>query len=75
MLPTMLSAFLFAFIGAASVSIVPKQLMEFVVFFILIAMAIYTFTEKKPRLIQPKYTLRNKRDYIGNFFWRPYWFL
>ena len=47
MLPTMLSAFLFAFLGAFSVSIVPKKLMEFVVFFILIAMAIYTFTEKK----------------------------
>lgn len=46
MLPTMLSAFLFAFLGAFSVSIVPKKLMELVVFFILIAMAIYTFTEK-----------------------------
>lgn len=46
MLPTMLSAFIFAFLGAFSVSIVPKKLMEFVVFFILIAMAIYTFKEK-----------------------------
>lgn len=46
MLPTMASAFVFSFLGAFSVSLVPQKVMEYVVFFVLIAMAIYTFSKK-----------------------------
>lgn len=68
MLPTMLSAFLFAFLGAFSVSIVPKKLMEFVVFFILIAMAIYTFTEKKLGLVASNKHCGSKEIISGVLF-------
>jgi len=33
MLPTMISAFIFAFLGAMSVSFIPKELMRYIVFF------------------------------------------
>lgn len=46
MLSTMASAFVFSFLGAFSVSLVPQEVMEYVVFFVLIAMAIYTFAKK-----------------------------
>jgi uncharacterized membrane protein YfcA len=46
MLPTMVSAFIFAFIGALSVALIPKRLMEYIVFFVLISMAGYTFVKK-----------------------------
>lgn len=46
MIPTMISAFVFAFLGAAFVANVPKKLMELVVFFILIAMAIIRLRKK-----------------------------
>lgn len=46
LLPTMFSAFLFSFLGAFSVSLIPKTLMEYVVFVILIVMAIHTFARK-----------------------------
>lgn len=46
LLPVMLSAFLFSYLGALSVSMVPKKTMEVVAFVILITMAIYTFKEK-----------------------------
>lgn len=46
LLPTMLSAFIFAYVGAISVSIIPKQLMQYVVFILLVMMAIYTFVKK-----------------------------
>ncbi len=68
MLPTMLSAFIFAFLGAFSVSIVPKKLMEFVVFFILIAMAIYTFKEKKLGLVGFNKHCGSKEIALGVFF-------
>ncbi|KUM40145.1 sulfite exporter TauE/SafE family protein [Pseudomonas sp. EpS/L25] len=45
-LPTMLSAFVFSFLGAFSVSLVPKGIMEHVVLVMLITMAIYTFMKK-----------------------------
>ncbi|MEF9672001.1 sulfite exporter TauE/SafE family protein [Pseudomonas sp. PCH446] len=47
MLPIMCSAFIFSFLGALSVSLVPKRLMEYVAFFVLIMMAAYTFFKKK----------------------------
>ena len=46
LLPTMLSAFIFAYFGALSVAFIPKQLMQYCVFFLLIFMAIYTFIKK-----------------------------
>ena len=46
MLPTMISAFIFAFLGAMSVSFIPKELMRYIVFFLLVIMAIYTFSKK-----------------------------
>lgn len=45
-IPTMLSAFLFAFIGALSTSLIPKASMEYGVFIVLIVMAVYTFAKK-----------------------------
>ncbi len=45
-LPTMLSAFICAYAGALSVSLIPKQLMQYAVFVLLILMAIYTFAKK-----------------------------
>ena len=67
MLPTMISAFLFAFLGAASVSIVPKKLMEFIVFFVLIGMAIYTFTEKNLGLLSHNIHCGTKQIILGVF--------
>ncbi len=46
MLPTMISAFVFSFLGALSVSLIPKTLMEYAVFVLLIAMAVHTFIRK-----------------------------
>jgi uncharacterized membrane protein YfcA len=46
LLPTALSAFVCAYLGALSVSFVPKALMKYVVFGVLVAMAIYTFFKK-----------------------------
>jgi len=45
-LPTMISAFILAFFGAMSVSFIPKELMQLIVFVLLVVMAIYTFTKK-----------------------------
>ncbi|QOW45578.1 MULTISPECIES: TSUP family transporter [Acinetobacter] len=45
-LPTMVAAFIFSFFGAISVSLIPKELMRYIVFFLLIAIAIYTFAKK-----------------------------
>jgi len=42
----MLAAFIFAFIGAMTTAYIPKQLMTYVIFFLLIMMAIYTFLKK-----------------------------
>ncbi|MBV4484517.1 TSUP family transporter [Pseudomonas sp. SWRI153] len=68
MLPTMFAAFLFSFLGALSVSVVPKRLMEIVVFFILIAMAIYTFMEKNLGLSGENRQFRKKDIVLGVFF-------
>jgi len=46
LLPTALSAFVFAYFGAMSVASIPKDSMQIVVFVLLIAMAIYTFHKK-----------------------------
>jgi uncharacterized membrane protein YfcA len=44
--PIMISAFVFSFIGAFSVSLIPRAFMEYLVFLVLVIMAIYTFTNK-----------------------------
>lgn len=46
MLPTMVAAFVFAFLGALSTSLIRKDVMELLVFCILVVMAIYTFAKK-----------------------------
>ncbi|MEB3792054.1 sulfite exporter TauE/SafE family protein [Acinetobacter sp. IK40] len=46
LIPTMLSAFIFAFVGAMTIAHIPKQLMSYLVLFLLIFMAIYTFLKK-----------------------------
>ena len=43
LIPTMLAAFIFAFIGAMTTAYIPKQLMSYIVFCLLIIMAVYTF--------------------------------
>lgn len=45
-LPTMVAAFIFSFLGAMSVSFIPKDLMRLGVFFLLIIIAVYTFAKK-----------------------------
>ncbi|HGH4624739.1 TPA: sulfite exporter TauE/SafE family protein [Enterobacter hormaechei] len=45
-IPIMISAFLFSFAGAFSVSFVPRAFMEYLVFFVLVVMAVYTFANK-----------------------------
>ncbi|CAH0264354.1 TSUP family transporter [Pseudomonas mediterranea] len=68
MLPIICSAFVFAFLGAAVVSAAPKKLMEVVVFFILIVMAIYTFKEKKLGLVSSNKPCGTKEIASGIFF-------
>lgn len=45
-IPTALSAFFFSYLGAKSVSLIPKEIMQIVVFSLLVIMAIYTFVKK-----------------------------
>ncbi|MCX7206918.1 MAG: TSUP family transporter [Proteobacteria bacterium] len=68
MLPTMFSAFIFAFLGALSVSLIPKRLMEYVVFVILIAMASYTFTKKDLGRFSTRIRCGKKEIFLGVFF-------
>lgn len=68
MLPTMISAFAFAFFGAISVSLVPKELMEYVVFVILVAMAIYTFAKKDLGRVHSHIQCGKKEVLLGIFF-------
>ncbi|KAA0592421.1 putative membrane protein YfcA [Azospirillum lipoferum] len=45
-LPIMVSSFVFSFVGASSVALIPRAIMEYIVFFILVVMAVYTFVKK-----------------------------
>ena len=67
-LPTMLSAFLFAYLGAISVSIIPKTLMQYAVFILLIGMAIYTFIKKELGQVHQQVPIGNKQVLLGIFF-------
>lgn len=68
MLPTMLSAFVFSFLGAFSVSLVPKAIMEYLVFFVLVVMAVYTFAKKDLGLVHSDAQCGSKEVLIGIFF-------
>src|SRR3546814_151009 len=68
MLPTMASAFIFSFLGALSVALIPKEIMEYVVFFVLVAMAIYTFVKKDLGRIHSSAQCGSREVLLGVFF-------
>ncbi|MDR3560385.1 MAG: TSUP family transporter [Negativicutes bacterium] len=68
MLPIMCSAFIFSFLGALSVSLVPKRLMEYVAFFVLIMMAAYTFFKKNLGRVNSDVQIGKKEVLLGFFF-------
>lgn len=68
MIPTMTSAFAFAFLGALSVPHVPKALMEHLVFIILIVMAVYTFAKKDLGRVHSNIKCGPKEILLGIFF-------
>ncbi|SPL72557.1 sulfite exporter TauE/SafE family protein [Acinetobacter stercoris] len=68
LLPTMLSAFIFAFLGALSVSLIPKAYMQYAVFFLLILMAIYTFSKKDLGQIHTTIQFGKKEIILGIVF-------
>lgn len=68
MLPTMISAFVFAFFGAISVSLVPKKFMEYIVLFILVVMAIYTFSKKDLGRVHSNIQCGKKEVLLGILF-------
>jgi len=68
MLPTMTSAFIFAFLGAMSVSFIPKELMKYIVFFLLVLMAIYTFIKKDLGKIHTYIQCGKREILLGIFF-------
>ena len=68
MLPTMISAFIFAFLGAMSVSFIPKELMKYIVFLLLVFMAIYTFIKKDLGKIHTYIQCGKKEILLGSFF-------
>ena len=67
-LPTMLAAFIFSFFGAMSVSLIPKELMRYIVFFLLIIIAIYTFAKKDLGQIHTVLQTGKKEIALGIFF-------
>lgn len=68
MLPTMICAFLFSFLGAFSVSLIPREIMEYVVFVILIVMAVYTFAKKDLGKVHRSAECGVKEVLLGVFF-------
>lgn len=68
MLPTVASAFVFSFLGAFSVPHVPKAIMEYVVFFILVAMAVYTFAKKDLGRVHSNAQCGSREVLLGVFF-------
>lgn len=68
MLPTMFAAFIFAFFGAMSISFVPKELMLYLVFLLLLIMAIYTFYKKDLGQIHRRVQCGRKEMVLGIFF-------
>ncbi|SDS27258.1 hypothetical protein SAMN05216598_1063 [Pseudomonas asplenii] len=68
MLPTMFSAFIFSFMGALSISLIPRRLMEYITLFILIAMAIYTFIKKDLGRLSSNIKIGNREILLGILF-------
>ena len=68
MLPTMVSAFVFSFMGALSVSLVPKAIMEYVVLSVLVAMAIYTFAKKDLGRVHTSVQCGPREIFLGIIF-------
>lgn len=66
-LPTAISAFIFSFLGAASISHVPKKLMEYIALLTLLAMAIYTFSKKDLGQSSSNITYDYKKTLLGIF--------
>lgn len=67
-LPTMCSAFIFAYLGAISVSFIPKVLMQYAVFVLLIVMAIYTFLKKDLGQVHRQMNMGIKEITLGIVF-------
>ena len=67
-IPTMLSAFLFSFLGALSVSLIPKALMEYLVFAVLVSMALYTFAKKDLGRVHSAVQCGSRQIMQGLFF-------
>ena len=59
---------LFAFLGAMSVSFIPKELMKYIVFFLLILMAIYTFIKKDLGKVHTYIQCGKREILLGIFF-------
>ncbi|MFJ1340642.1 sulfite exporter TauE/SafE family protein [Pseudomonas caricapapayae] len=68
LLPTLISAFMFALLGAFSISLVPKALMEPVVLVVLIVMAVYTFIKKDLGRVHTTIQCGTKEVLLGVFF-------
>lgn len=67
-IPITASAFVFSFVGAFSVSLVPRVVMEYLVFFVLVAMAVYTFTNKGFGRIHRDIHVGKKEVLLGMIF-------
>jgi uncharacterized membrane protein YfcA len=68
MLPTMISAFIFAYFGASLVSFFPKNLMRYAIFSLLVVMAIYTFAKKDLGKSHTSIQCSKKEVLLGVFF-------
>lgn len=68
LLPTLASAFVFALLGAFSVSLIPKAFMEPVVLVVLIVMAIYSFIKKDLGRVHARIECGDKEVLLGVFF-------
>ncbi|TWR81807.1 sulfite exporter TauE/SafE family protein [Pseudomonas saxonica] len=68
MVPMAASAFVCSFLGALSVSLIPREVMEYVVFCVLVVMAVYTFCKKDLGRFQVAIKYGKKEVLLGVFF-------
>ncbi len=64
-IPAMVAAFVMAFTGAAIVSLIPKAIMQPVVFVLLTVMAIYTFHKKEFGLLHTPSVIGWREKFMG----------
>ena len=64
-IPTMMAACVFSFTGAYAVSLVPRAVMEYLVFVVLIVMAVYTFMKKDLGRIHADIRIGRKEVLLG----------